>query len=471
MRHRALALILVAGIVLAGCDLSGLPQTPNVATPTSATSVEATPTSGSISQRPTRAPRVEATSTSEPNGQATPAPTSVAVDTTPLPTTQANAEEAEEIKQVEQAASQLRELKPKATVPRTFLTQEQLRANLTKDMEEDYPKAEAEQDAVELWLLRFTDDRDLDLYNLYIDLLSEQVAGYYDPEKDEFFVLREDSDELGLLNKQTLAHEYVHALQDQYYDLEKLLPDESEDDDGGLAKRALIEGDATLSGQTYLLSLLKTPEDFDKITEEIQDITTDVLDKTPRYLRESLTFPYVQGLAFAEAVQKQGGYAAVNAALADPPKSTEQILHPDKYIKTPRDEPQVVALPPLTDTLGSGWKRIDGGTFGEFDIQVLLDENGARRPERAAAGWDGGLYEFYQNGDQALLLFKTVWDNQKEADEYETALRETFRNSPTQGELWSDDGRYFGLKRVGEALTLVAATSREAVEKALGAVK
>jgi hypothetical protein len=278
------------------------------------------------------------------------------------------------------------------------------------------------------------------------------------------YVLRNQAD-LSPGSKQTLAHEFVHALQDQHFDLEKLLPDDSHDDDRSLAIRALVEGDATIAGLSYVRDYF-TQSDIQEFIEESSSADTSVLNSAPAYLRESLYFPYDAGADFVNELLMMDGFQAVDEALADPPASTEQILHPDKYFDSPRDEPIQVPLPPLTDTLGAGWTMIDWGTLGEFDLRVILDENGAADPDEAAAGWGGGSYAFYQNpdGDLGLMYTAIEWDSDNEADEYVEALEETFDNATRTSDLYEQDGRFYSLTRSGKTVTLISSNDQAAVE-------
>lgn len=461
MRHKTRAFLMLAALlVLAACNGSGLPVSPTN-TPQLSTGTDATPTAESVAgrssatPRPTRTPR-DAQPTEEPTAEAT---------EEPQPTTQADSTRLDrEVRQVEQDTSQVRGLEPIQDVPETFLTQAQLKSNLLKNITEDYPQEEANDDSMQLWLLRLFDDPDIDLLQLQIDLLGEQVLGYYDPEEDELFVLRNQAD-LSPGSKQTLAHEFVHALQDQYYDLEKMLPDDSHDDDRSLAIRALVEGDATLAGLSYARDYF-TQAEIQEFLDENSSADSTVLNSAPAYMRESLYFPYDAGADFVTELLMMDGFQAVDDALADPPASTEQILHPEKYFDSPRDEPIQVDLRPLTDTLGVGWTMKDWGTLGEFDLRVILGENGAADPDGAAAGWGGGSYAFYENGDLGLMYTAFDWDDEFEADEYVAALEETFDNATRTGDLYEQDGRFYSLTQDGTLVTLISSNDQAAVENA-----
>jgi len=371
--------------------------------------------------------------------------------------------------QVELDTMQVRGLKPRDDVPEIVINREQLRTKLINDFKEDYSQEEARQDAVELWLLRLSPNRTLDLYQLFLDLYSEQIAGLYDHREKELFVLSE-AEELSPTGKATLAHEFVHSLQDQHYDLGNMLPDDSDNDDRDRAVRSLIEGDASISEVMYAYQHLSS-EEFQKILEESNASPSTVIEKVPPYIKEDLLFPYSAGSTFVTKLIERGGYDKVNAVFADPPQSTEQILHPEKYLQLPRDEPVSVAIPPLTSTLGTGWTYRDGYTFGEFDLRELLKENGVAEPDTAAAGWGGGQTAFYENNESALYIVDTRWDTTNDATEFDEALRGTFSKARKVGDLWSEGDRFFGIITSGDRVALVSGTDQKIVETAISAIK
>ena len=287
-----------------------------------------------------------------------------------------SAELEQQLRQVESDTVKTRGLQPKRPVPATFLTPAQMKANLQKEVETDYTPEEAKRDANTLWLLRLIPDPKLDLRQLQIDLLGEQVIGYYSQKTKELFV-KSDSATLSPLSRETLAHEFTHSLQDQYYDLQKLQPEKGQENDQGNAVLSVVEGDASLSGILYARSNM-SPDDFQQVISGGTDNSTQVLDKAPAYIRDGLLFPYDQGALFVTTLLQQHNldFSGVDAALADPPKSTEQILHSEKYLDSPRDNPKLVTMTPLTDTLGAGWAFTETDTLGEFDLQELLKSNG-----------------------------------------------------------------------------------------------
>ncbi|MEO5941629.1 MAG: hypothetical protein ABIZ72_11360, partial [Candidatus Limnocylindrales bacterium] len=171
---------------------------------------------------------------------------------------------------------------------------------------------------------------DASLSDLYIKLLGSQVAGLYSPDDKQLYVVSR-SGGLGPAEKTTFAHEFNHALQDQNFDLGALKLDEIGQGDRSFARLALVEGDATLLMSLWQIQNLSQAELGQLLVGAGTDPGTQVLLDMPPVLRESLLFPYTSGLGFVQGIQAGGGWAAVNAAFARPPASTEQILHPEKY--------------------------------------------------------------------------------------------------------------------------------------------
>lgn len=475
---KRLWLVLVASLVLAGCAGLGDDDDPTAtappATATGVAQVETTPTAAEATATSTTAP---ATATGVP---VEPTPTDVVITVAtatpggnagqPTPTTGGDPTALEAVlAQILADTSVVRELDLLHPVPAEIIGREQLRANLIVELESEYSQEEADADTLELWLLRLVPDRDLDLYQLQLDLLSEQVAGYYDPDRDELFIISDagNGGELGAEGEYTASHEYVHALQDQHFDLETVQGDTDGDADRGLGITSLIEGDASLSSTLYLFQYMGDRAD-DLFSGELG--STSVIDSAPAYVSESLIFPYEHGIEFATALYLAGGNAAIDAAFADPPISTEQILHPEKYTAEQRDDPQAVDLPELAGALGSGWSQTDTDTLGEFDFQVLLRENGANDADSGAAGWGGARFVLLQNGEQAVVALRTVWDTPAEADEFYEALLETLPAGADGGEIVSDGTRFYGVSFNGDEVVYVAGTDAAAVGAALGAL-
>jgi hypothetical protein len=315
--------------------------------------------------------------------------------------------------------------------------------------------------------LRLIDDRSVDFYQLSKDLFTQGYSGFYLSETKEMYVLGQESD-LEAESRAILAHEFTHALQDQHFDLQKLMPPDSDDYDRQLALSALVEGDAVWTTGLYARSYMPSGDYF-KLKYAGAPLPPEDSPDFPYYLGELGAFPYYYGDIFVGEVLDNNLYEfeAVNKVFADPPASTEQILHPEKYL-TERDEPLPVAMPPLTDTLGTGWTYEHGATIGEFSLLFLLDYNYADDPDSAAAGWGGGRYDLYTKGEDALLITVTRWDTEDDAIEFHEALHQTFFDYQLENGIYDDGyGRLFTAKRQGDTVTFIASTDRPALERTM----
>lgn len=154
-----------------------------------------------------------------------------------------------------------------------------------------------------------------------------------------------------------------------------------------------------------------------------------VYRRTPRFLRELMTFPYVSGLEFVQYAWAGGDWEAVNALWDEPPLSTEQVLHPERY---PDEIPIDVSLPPgLEEALGDGWNETLRDVMGEFELYLLLDKRAleAIAPEIAADGWGGDEFVLLTDDQHALFVARFEWDSERDAIEAWHALDEWLRRS------------------------------------------
>ncbi len=324
---------------------------------------------------------------------------------------------------IEQDTAQIRSLAMQEEIEVTFKSSEQFRTEFEADLATDYPAEDRARDERILKVFGLV-PQDTDLSRLYVDLYSEQVAGYYDPETGEMVVIRSESsgDSLSPSQEITYAHEVVHALQDQNFSFDEALATSNQsNDDVSLATTALIEGDATVAQTEYLTA---RPGLMFRLTAEFatSNIPTDQLDAAPPIIRASLLFPYEQGAAFVQALRDEGGWERVNEAYANPPASTEQILHPEKYLSG--ETPVPVDVPDVAPLLGSDWTQIDDNAFGEFSIRVLLagQSSSAEFADTAALGWGGDQYRVWAKGDQTALVWQSAWESPFDASEFVEAL-------------------------------------------------
>lgn len=324
----------------------------------------------------------------------------------------------EQMDQIQVEVVTLRGLPSTGPVARALLSPEALRQYVTDDFLADYTEEEARDDARTLALLGLMEPG-YDLFNLYMELYSEQIAGFYDDELKQMFVVQGAG--FRGLERLTYAHEYTHALQDQHYDLRNGLGFNDEacelDSERCGAIQALVEGDATLLEERWLLTYA-SDQDYQDLLDFYDTYTSPVYDSAPQFLQDDFLFPYDAGYDFVESFFLVGGWASVDAVYADPPSSTEQILHPERY---PSDRPIKLQAAELLPNLGSGWREIDRDVLGEWYTQLTLREQIlTEQAAPAAEGWGGDYFlAFYHDEqNQGALVLVTVWDRVLEAHEF-----------------------------------------------------
>ena len=313
-----------------------------------------------------------------------------------------------------------------------------------------------------------------DLYGELKTINSEQVLGFYDDKTKRMVVGADDARNPSPFAQVVLAHEYTHALADQHFGLGLLATLEKEHaDDAQTAFLALAEGDATFTMDLYRDTVLTTDQQKQFI-QEAQSLPETAFDAAPRYLKDVLQFPYDQGVAFVTNLHERGGFDLVDQAYRDPPTSTEQIMHPAKYLDA-RDNPTPVTLPNVLRALGSGWSFIEDGGIGEFDVLELLERGGGQGlspsvAAPAAAGWDGGEYGGYRSRDGVLVATLTAWDSDSQAREAADAFGRwlSIRYAggspfdPGRGQGWqANDGAGEVIQSGSELLVLLGPSQRD----------
>ena len=315
--------------------------------------------------------------------------------------------------------SRLRGLPVLRAIDTAYITREELGVELEGELAGEYPPGEV---AVEEKVLKHLGllDEDADLVELLGGLLGGSILGYYDNQTGELKVVS-GTEEISAINEITLAHEITHALQDQSFSITGLLPNEgSGNDDRDLAVLALIEGDATATEESYAAERMGLADAFNLLLESLG---TPLGPGPSSYVEHSLTFPYIEGGEFVSVLLKEGGWDAVNRAYADPPQSTEQIMHPQKYLAG--EPPVEVREPDIAAALGNGWESRYGTVMGEFDLKEILAEGvSSSRASRAAAGWGGGRLEYLERaGGEQLTALALAWDSVSEADEFTLTMQ------------------------------------------------
>lgn len=294
-------------------------------------------------------------------------------------------------------------------------------------------------------------------------LATSQAAAYYDPDTSGFYVLLGDAS-IALLAP-IYAHELYHGLQDQYWDLDAYVLDgisDGLDDDEMLARQAVVEGEATYMMTLWMLQkvtgsvpsgfvldlAVQTQTQLDSnslrdmavngaipgaVSEDFQ-ASIDAMEQIPAFMMETMLGVYLKGMGFVHQIVKSD-WDEASRLYTDPPRSTEQILHPEKW--QDRDDPVRIDFPDFNESvLLDPWTLLDSNVVGEFQLRIIFNEfDMADRSANLAAGWDGDRYAVFERGDESLLLWFTTWDSPAEAAEFALGYRQLLETKyPGQSE-------------------------------------
>ena len=322
--------------------------------------------------------------------------------------------------------SEIRELPLKHAVASEVSTRDQIVGYVKSRIQEEEKADQLAGQELALKRLGLIPEK-LDMMSFTLQLYGEQVAGYYDPFKAKFFIA-------SWMNAQMqapiMAHELTHALQDQSFNLKPFLTPIADNSDATMARQAVVEGDASVAmfawiGRQSGVDMSTQPIGA-MLRQSMKNPQFPVFAQAPEYLQESLAFPYASGSDFIVRTRAAGGWKAVDALYADLPKSTEQILHPEKYKGPAKDDPTPIALAGLKL---DGFKEVHTDVLGEAILKVMMDgyfdETDAAN---IAAGWDGDRYRAFQKVGVkgvrgTMIVQRSTWDTAKDAGEYADAWR------------------------------------------------
>lgn len=356
-----------------------------------------------------------------------------------------------QLEDIEAAVIQIRQLEELEDAALNIQTRAEYEVELAERFEEDYEYTDG------FLFYRALDlvGPDVDLGAAYFDLLTTSVGGYYDPETDEMTVILDSEqgadDELPLGDSLTYAHEFAHALQDQHYDLEALIDQVSEAGsyDFQLAMDALIEGDASLIELHFFFKL----EDAWWLAADpllfIEGLYTDSQEAaeseggTPAIIKAAFLFPYKEGLKFVAYLVKELGWSGVDHAFREnPPRTTEHIYYPRRYLAG--DDPLAVSLPDPRAVIGGGWRLVYDGSVGLFYLRHHLETRLFTAPF-ATYGWGGDRMRLFTDdvNDGLLWVWQLAWDSARDADEfsrgYRIFLNQRYGIDGEDGPCWTAD--------------------------------
>ena len=308
------------------------------------------------------------------------------------------------------------------------------------------------------------------LQDLYVGL----VLGFYDSEINVFIIVS-DNDHIARRDVATITHEFVHALQDHHFDLDGAFDRLSNNADAALAFRFILEGDASLS-EALLVDL---EAELRTLLEPARDRLPGTEAVIPALLQRIFDAPYLEGVAAVATLLRDGDHATIDALLAAPPDSTEQLLHLDKLAD--REPPLAVADPDLAAALGPDWTLLWTDTLDEFFLRLLLDEEIGGGDARAGAdGWGGDRLAVYRSAaGEELLAWRLRWDDAAEGAEFFDALRSWLdRRSGGRAQVdadaglitWSGEERSYWIQQEPAATWLVVATAPDPLSRVAAAL-
>jgi hypothetical protein len=479
---RFLVIPLAALFVMAACSDEQTSSPP--LTPTAATLATATPDATAI-------PAATATRTPAPTPTPTPTPEPPPFNPGPVilptvglppatPTATATDPLTATLRPIGRRVAVLRELFELTPLETTVITRAELGIRLREDLDEDLDEIAQRQ---ALYAVLGIMDKDASLHDLLLSLYQEQVIGLFDSEDKRLYIVS-DTDEIGALDEVTYAHEFTHGLQQQHFDIHSTQKSLEGNSDQALAYRGVVEGDATLAERIYLFQQMDD-ERRAQIAEDAAALDSTPLDSAPHVIQRQFIFPYREGLEFVATILAAaswpavGSWRSVNQLHEDIPRSTEQVLHPEKYAA--KEEPIEVVLPDVTSVLGGDWMVLREDTLGEFLLLAYLEDHIApEEADAAAAGWGGDSYALFEGPEGALLLQTVIaWDGEDDAQEFFDAFVQ-FTSARTGAEWQTVEGdpsaqtialpgQVIFAALEGSRTTLVFAPDTDTLETAVGA--
>jgi hypothetical protein len=376
---------------------------------------------GGATLPPTWTPTLTATITLTPTETLAPTATPSQTPVPPNPTAAAKMD------QIEEEVADIRSLEPEGEVGRYVISASNVRPILEASfLASGGTQEELDDEARGLSALGLIKPT----YNLYTNALNgltDSLGGFYFPWSKELFVIGTN---FNGIEHWIYSHEYAHALVDQYYSIGDagVYPVCLDNLDRCLAVQALVEGDASLVMAQWLQQYA-TPQDVKDILAYNPPASILPEQFPPPYLVADSQFPYAQGLVFVSYVHGRSNWAGVNRIYDRLPASTEQIMHPSKYVSN--EVPVDVEAPPLGERLGEGWRLLNANTLGEWttymllaygaDVDAQIDDTQAKT---AAAGWGGDTYQvFYRDEtDESVLAAHWVWETAGDATQFQRAM-------------------------------------------------
>lgn len=382
-------------------------------------------------------------------------------------------------KEIQAVVAGLRGLEFKKEVPAERQSRDEFASYVRESLAKELPKAESARLSKALYHMGFLTD-EIDLGDAMALAFTSQAAAYYDPETGKFYAVSLSSDQKWL--EIMTAHELTHGLQDQHFDLRAYYGEEPKaelTEDQLNARRFIVEGEASFVMFLHMFGAQTDSKDVDKLAKQtavalklmvasmtwqqlvesskqqaskvgVDSEALEALDKIPPFILVPMLESYIGGAVAISAVYQAGGWEAVSKLYANPPDSTEQVLHPDKLVGD-RDLPTAVTLPSLARTYG---EPLIDETLGELGWRVYLETWEIKDAEEAAAGWDGDRSAVYQTKAGPVAITALTFDSAKDAEEFETAFAASVAKRFPKGVVKGDERSFKRTDKAGGVIRI-----------------
>lgn len=339
-----------------------------------------------------------------------------------------------QLRQLETQERQIRGLTQLHPVKATFLGPRAFKALITAQLKRDDPPSEiaiGQRELVEIGFL----NPGQSYRKIVFSGLSAQPIGLYDDTTRTLYV-RNQNGQAFKLERYVIVHEYTHALQDQHWNLRRVLPDDLKqtyrNSDALVAHRALVEGDAVTT-QTIYINRSYTPAEFKAMIAYESKLSSGT--KLPWAVSKDFYFPYTTGVQFVQTLLAKGGMTGINSAFSRLPSSTYEIMFPSAYLSGWK--PVAVTLHRVAGF--GGWKQVDDDVFGAFEYELLLAQGGSQaRADSVVRTYRGDRYVFLEKGKSNLLLMLSRWSTPAAAQQARAAVARSLEQRFGSGATWND---------------------------------
>lgn len=347
-----------------------------------------------------------------------------------------------QVDEIMNGLSQITGWKVKKKVPADFITKEQLHDYVESRLKDVVKPEELRIESLTLKMFGLVPEN-FDLEKATVELVTEQAAAFYDYNKKRLFIT--ESSATFIEQRIVLVHELAHALADQQFSLSKFIRKGGQSDDDATAREAVMEGQATWLMWAYSSKLAGgEPEPSEIILDTMKSTAASsggaqfpVFESAPLYLRESLVFPYNQGVLFQQAVFQKLGKAAFSEVFRKAPRTTAQILHPEMYFTG--SEPAHLKVPDIPDR--KKYRMLADGSVGEFDHRILIEQFVSREDAtRLSPHWKGGVFQLLEDKDdrRPILTYRSEWDSADSAKEWFQDYRKVLKGKSKSLEFATD---------------------------------